>query len=135
MKIQVTRFIFGDKATIGRLSVDGKFFCYTLEDKVRPPTEPKVFGETAIPYGTYPLTITYSPHFGRNLPLLGDVPNFSGVRIHPGNTPADTEGCILVGLEHTDNAIQESRDAFAALYELIEDTNRARDVISVEITQ
>ena len=97
MQIEVKRFEFGDHWTIGRMFIDGKEFCYTLEPKVRPPEEPKVPKCTAIPYGTYTLTHSMSGHFGCDMPLLVGVPNFSEVRIHQGNTDAATEGCILVG--------------------------------------
>lgn len=99
--------------TIGRLSIDGVPFCWTLEDVVR--VGPKVYGKTAIPAGTYLIKITQSPRFGRLLPLLLGVPGFEGVRIHPGNTELDTEGCILVGMGRTADTITESRKAFNAL--------------------
>jgi hypothetical protein len=65
--------------------------------------------------GTYAVRLTMSPRFGRILPLLIDVPGFDGVRIHPGNTAADTEGCLLVGTGRTEDTITGSRDAFNAL--------------------
>lgn len=92
--------------TAGELHIDGKFFCYTLEDKVREvqvdgkwkwEARFKVPARTAIPAGTYPLIIDFSARFKKRLPLIQNVPNFTGVRIHAGNTTADTEGCILVG--------------------------------------
>ncbi|WP_234734489.1 DUF5675 family protein [Tellurirhabdus bombi] len=111
-------------ATLGRLWVDGVFECHTLEDVSRglrqtmplsEIKELKVYGKTAIPLGTYQVALTYSNRFKRILPLLIDVPGFSGVRIHPGNTVEDTEGCILVGTGRSGNSITESRKAFAAL--------------------
>jgi hypothetical protein len=98
MKIKLIRSIFTCKASLGELYVDGDFFCYTLEDKARKRGE-KVPGETAIPAGTYPIEITYSPRFKRQMIEVQNVPNFSGVRIHGGNTIKDTSGCILVGFK------------------------------------
>lgn len=109
------------EATIGRLSLDGDHLCYTLEDVVREvPGEPvetwKVRGKTAIPAGRYRVIVTMSPRFGRALPLLCAVPGFDGVRIHPGNTAADTEGCILVGVNVAGEAVVESRKAYANVF-------------------
>jgi len=83
MKIDLVRHVFTPRSTIGSLYVDGKFECYTLEDVVR--LGEKVYGETAIPEGTYEVQITFSNRFKRDLPLLLKVPGFEGVRIHPGN--------------------------------------------------
>jgi hypothetical protein len=94
MKLTLKRIFKGEKYTIGDLYIDDTWFCNTLEDAIR---DVKVYGETAIPAGTYKVTITLSPRFRRWLPLLHDVPNFEGVRIHRGNTAEDTHGCILVG--------------------------------------
>ena len=98
------------------LFIDGEFFCYTLEDVVR---EQKIYGKTAIPYGKYEVVITYSPRFQKNMPLLKNVPNFEGVRIHTGNTANDTEGCILVGKSKGYDFIGGSRNAFNELMERI----------------
>lgn len=99
MRIEIKRFFKGEKYTIGRMYIDGIYFCDTLEDKVRAFTQddPKVWGETAIPEGIYRCTVTYSPKFKRELPYLHNVPYFTGIRIHRGNTHVDTAGCILVG--------------------------------------
>ena len=85
----------GDRNIIGDLYIDGEFFCYTLEDERRA-DDVKVYGETAIPTGTYNVKVTKSNRFKRLMPLLLDVPMFSGIRIHGGNTSKDTLGCILV---------------------------------------
>ncbi len=94
MQLQLIRKVFTDQSTIGELFVNGAFECFTLEDKVRPV---KIKRETAIPAGTYEVAVTFSNKFQKFLPLLLDVPNFDGIRIHTGNTAKDTLGCILVG--------------------------------------
>lgn len=114
MKIEVIRHTFTGRSTIGSLYIDKKFECYTLEDVVR--TGPKVHGQTAIPEGTYEVQITFSPRFKRDLPLLLNVPNFEGVRIHSGNRAEETEGCILVGGAVLPDEIRGSRAAFDDLY-------------------
>jgi hypothetical protein len=95
MLIEVKRFEFKDTHTIGKMYVDGIYECYTLEDAVRNGT--KVLGKTAIPIGTYKLIIDASTRFKQDMPHILDVPDFTGVRIHAGNTSADTDGCILLG--------------------------------------
>lgn len=100
-------------ATVGDLSVNGRFECFTLEDLER---QKKIPGETAIPKGTYQILLTMSPRFHRVLPLLVNVPGFDGIRIHPGNTDKDTEGCILVGTGIVNGALTSSRVAFDRLY-------------------
>lgn len=115
MNITIKRTTKTTKSTIGVLSIDGKRECVTLEDTVRPDGR-KIPGETAIPTGVYEVQITNSPRFKRPLPLLLQVNGFVGVRIHPGNTPSDTEGCILVGRSAGADRIDESRVAFDALF-------------------
>ena len=115
MELRLKRIAKKDTYTIGRLFIDGEYFCDTLEDKVRDLSkEAKVKGQTAIPTGRYRVYLTYSPRFKRILPLLEDVPQFTGVRIHRGNTAKDTEGCILVGYNREvgkvlDSAVTEQR--------------------------
>jgi hypothetical protein len=130
MDLELKRKVFTDVSTIGELYVDGNFECYTLEDVVRNPGI-KVPGETAIPYGTYKVEITFSPRFKKHLPELLDVPNFTGVRIHCGNTAKDTEGCILVGDGESVNFISQSHDAYE---ELIAKLTKADD-ITIRITK
>lgn len=115
MELKLKRIAKRNTYTIGRLLINGEYFCDTLEPKVRDLSkELKVKGKTAIPAGRYRLYLTYSSRFKRILPLVDNVPQFSGVRIHRGNTAKDTEGCILVGYNREvgkvlDSAVTEQR--------------------------
>ena len=113
MIITIKRLYRSENSTIGEMSVDGKWECYTLEDKER---DVKIKSETAIPKGTYKVIINQSNRFKKLLPLLLKVPNFEGVRIHPGNSNHDTEGCILVGRTRSKDFIGQSRKAFESLF-------------------
>ncbi len=98
MKLVVKRVVFKEKYTIGKLLIDDIYFCDTLEDKYRDlKKELKVYGETAIPFGKYKMIINHSNRFNMDLPLIINVPDFEGIRIHGGNTDTDTHGCLLVG--------------------------------------
>ena len=130
MELQLKRTDFLENSTIGELSVNGKLECYTLEDKVRPV---KIKGKTAIPAGRYEVIINYSQRFDRLLPLLLSVPNFEGVRIHPGNTAADTEGCILVGMTKEKEFIGQSRVAFDRLFAMLKAASETEKIF-IEIT-
>jgi hypothetical protein len=133
MHLTLTRYQRSSNATHGRLSIDGDPFCFTLEDPVRP-RGVKIPGATAIPAGEYPVQITYSPRFKQRMPLLLGVPDFTGIRIHPGNKPEDTEGCILVGMTQTDDDwIGESRKAYQALYAEIQEALDCGESVLIEI--
>lgn len=131
MLLKVERKWLSDKATIGLLTIDDANECFTLEDVVR--SGPKVYGETAIPAGTYNVVITPSKRFGRDLPLVESVPNFEGVRIHPGNTAADTDGCLLVGTSKGADVVFESRKAFDALFTKIKAALDRGEKVTLEI--
>lgn len=130
MKIIVYRRPPNGGAMTGDVYVDGAYQCVSLEDIPRPV---KIKGETAIPAGTYKIMVTWSPRFERRLPLLLDVPGFEGVRIHPGNTAADTEGCILVGTSVAGNAVVNSRAAFNALFTKMEQAIDNEDGIAITL--
>lgn len=124
MKITVIRIAKKDKYTIGKLYIDGVYFCDTLEDKDRGLTDTmsvediykrKIKSETAIPIGKYNVEITYSPRFKKNMPLIMNVKGFDGIRIHSGNTSKDTEGCILVGQNKVVGKVINSIDTFNKL--------------------
>ena len=120
MELIRKRLIKTDKSTIGKIRIDGLFQCYTLEDAIHPE---KIKGITAIPTGRYRIVIDYSKRFGRDMPHLLDVPNFEGIRIHSGNTDADTEGCILVGKIKSWNFVGESKMAFDELINKLQASN------------
>lgn len=145
------RIFLDKKFTISRLMVDGKYLCDVLEDRVRnlpkecPYTskgvackcEEKVYGETAIPHGSYEIKLTYSNRFKKILPELLNVPHFQGIRIHTGNKAEDTEGCLIVGTWDglTINWVSSSKVAFDKLMEVLEkatEENR-RIVINIEM--
>ena len=121
MKLTVVRTMCHADCTIGELLINGEHECYTLEDIVRPDGAPKVFGETAIPYGTYRVIVNHSQRFQRDLPLLLGVVGFEGIRIHPGNRAVDTHGCLLVGTGYSGSSVTNSRVAFDALFPKIRD--------------
>lgn len=100
---------------------DGKeaFLCHTLEDVVRPDGV-KIMHETAIPKGVYELAVTFSNRFKKRLPLLLNVPNFEGVRIHGGNSDSDSSGCVLVGGRRTDVGIADCAVWVRAITGMIE---------------
>ena len=127
MKLTLKRIALRPTYTIGRLYVDGNYFCDTLEDTVRDLDkdgkfhngEKKVYAKTAIPYGTYEIKWTYSPRFKKYTPQLMNVPSFEGIRIHAGNTSADTEGCLLLGENKQVGKVLNSRATINKFYPLI----------------
>jgi hypothetical protein len=135
MKLLLVRDPGGERCTHGKLYVNGVFECFTLEDKDRKLEKggEKVYGQTAIPRGTYEVIVNFSQRFKRDLPLLLNVAGFSGVRIHAGNTSEDTEGCILVGSSRGDQRVNNSRVAFNKLFDQLDEAYAANEAISLEI--
>lgn len=124
MELRLKRIAKKNTYTIGKLYVDGNYYCDTLEDKDRGLTQDmsvdeilkkKVKAQTAIPTGTYQVIINWSNRFKKNLPLLLNVKGYDGVRIHTGNTDKDTEGCILVGQNKEVGKVINSRATFQPL--------------------
>lgn len=115
--------------TIGELHFNGKFFCYTLEDVVRPAGQ-YVAEQTAIPAGHYPVTIERSPSLHILTPRLGGAVAGRGILMHVGNSAADTKGCILVGFSKLPSGIKiyKSQEAFEALM------SKLLDATSIELT-
>jgi len=128
--MHLKRVQFTTISVIGELWLDDLMECYTLEDCVRKVKIPHV---TAIPAGRYEVIVNLSKRFGRLMPLLLNVPNFEGVRIHSGNTDKDTDGCILVGRTRGVDFIGESVSAFS---DFMPELQRAlaRDKVWIRIT-
>lgn len=136
MKLKVERRFLKPEYTIGRMEVDGKYFCDTLEDRVRDLSrEKKVPGQTAIPAGKYEVIVNISPRFRRKLPRLLNVPGFEGILIHRGNTPEDTAGCILVGENKAKGRVINSTPYELQLTEMIERAQSAGESITIEIVE
>lgn len=140
MNLRLIREPTNKGSTLGVLFRDGKFFGFTLEDAIREvPGQSveqwKVKGETAIPSGRYRIQVTPSPRFGRQLPLLLGVPGFDGIRIHPLNSNAESEGCIGIGFSRDDTTgkIFRSAQACAALQSLMEAVQAQNHPIWIDI--
>jgi len=128
MEIKVKRYIFTDKSTISDILIDGHYFSKVLEDTDRGLTSEmsldeikkiKIHSQTAIPKGRYEIVLSYSNKFKALLPEIVNVPGYSGVRIHPGNYPADTEGCLLPGNWFYQDTVINSRATFNLLFSII----------------
>lgn len=118
MELKLIRETFTETSTIGKLFIGDVFHAFVLEDKVR---EQKIKSVTAIPKGRYEIAITYSNRFKQLMPLLLNVPNFEGVRIHWGNYSTDSDGCLLVGTTKGVDMIGNSRLAYSKLLKLLQD--------------
>lgn len=138
MKLELHRTALKKKATLGHLDVDGVFECVTLEDVLRgikEDGEGKIFGETAIPVGTYEVIIDFSQRFQKKMLHILDVPWFTGIRIHSGNTDANTEGCVLVGRTVVnDDYIQGGSVALPQLQAKIQAALNRDEKVTITIT-
>lgn len=135
MKLKLKRIAMRDTYTIGRLTVDGQYFCDTLEDRVRDLTkEKKVPGETAIPAGTYDMVVNISPKFKRMLPRLLNVPNFDGILIHRGNTASDSAGCIIVGENKVVGRVINSTGYEQKLTDMLLKAQQKGEPLSIEVS-
>lgn len=129
MKLTLKRIALRPTYTIGKLYIDDAYFCDTLEDTVRDTNksgkfengEQKIKGKTAIPYGTYEIKWTYSPRFKKYTPQLMNVPSFEGIRVHAGNTSADTEGCLILGENKQVGKVLNSRATINKFYPIIKE--------------
>jgi len=115
MEIKLTRKWLTKNSTVGELFIDGKQECFVIEDNYPTPWV-KTPGKTAIPAGRYEVIVNMSNRFKVEMPLLLNVPEYQGVRIHPGNTASDTEGCLLPGRVRQVDKVLESKLAYEALF-------------------
>lgn len=149
MKILVKRIAKKSTYTIGKLYIDGQYICDVLEDKDRGLTQSmsleeikkkKVYGETAIPTGTYKVNMnTVSPKFkdrswakpyNGKIPRLLNVPGFDGILVHPGNSDKDTYGCLLVGQNNVVGKVTNSTITFNKIMDIL---TKAKDEITITI--
>lgn len=130
--IQIKRFAFKETYTIGKLYVDGVYICDTIEDKVRvlKSAKDKIYGETAIPAGTYNADIYFSKKFGYKVIRLFDVPYFSGILIHKGNTAKDSHGCVIVGKNDKKGWVSNPTIAMNKLIEALEGADKI--IVTIE---
>lgn len=148
MRVVLERFGFGLKSTLGRLYVPGESSCLVLEDRVRP-IEGKVSGETAIPYGTYRVELRtvggFHGRYGERFPdshqgmlWLREVPGFRYILIHCGNTPEDTEGCLLLGSspgidQRAEFSVAGSVRAYERIYPVVASAITDGDDVEIQI--
>lgn len=141
MKLKLIRKYFKESYTIGDLYVNGTYFSNTLEDKNRDLNkngkfdngEIKIYSETCIPFGIYPINLIYSPKFKRELPMLQNVNSFTGILIHSGNTNKDTSGCILVGENKVVGKLVNSREHERRLVAKIKEAINKKESVIIEI--
>lgn len=132
MNLKLIRNNFTNEYTEGKLYLNGVYFCDTLENPDRKlyldldydtVSKLKVYGETCIPYGEYRVVLTMSPKFKKLMPLVYPVKCFLGIRIHPGHTVKDTEGCLLVGKKLNDGTLTNSQEIFDELFNKLDKIN------------
>lgn len=124
--------------TIGSLFIDGRFSLFILEDVDReipgvPVEKWKIKGNTAIPTGVFDVKLTFSNRFQKIMPLLVNVPGYEGVRIHTGNTDADTDGCLICGSEVSGEAVTGSRKAYDRLFAELKAAEDRGEPVTIEI--
>ena len=144
MKIQLIRKYRKTDYTIGQLFINNQYFSDTLEDIDRGLKDSmsleeirriKVFGSTCIPYGTYKVSITYSPKFKKKLPLINNVKGFEGIRVHSGNTNYDTQGCVLLGFNKIKGKVINSKDTVDKFINLVQKAIDTGEQVTIHIIQ
>nr|DAG99727.1 MAG TPA: hypothetical protein [Crassvirales sp.] len=142
MKLELKRIALKPNYTIGKLFINGTYYCDTIEDKVIDINKNgkfddglnKVMHQTAIPYGTFKVVVNYSPKFKRELPRLLDVPYFEGILIHNGNDQNSSSGCIIVGENKTVGKVTNSTFYMNNLTARIKDAQNKGETITITIS-
>ena len=140
MELKIKRTYYPD-FTEGKLYINGVFFCDTLEDPNRDLNmngkfddgEVKIYGDTCIPPKIYNIVMTHSPKFKKILPLVENVPNFTGIRIHSGVHKLHTDGCILVGNKVSDGKLDGNKRVLDALVSILIEADRRKEKITLKI--
>ena len=144
MELRLERKYRSSKYCIDKLYINGKYFSDALEDPDRGLTDSmsleeikkiKVKGNTCIPYGTYNVTITYSPKFKRTLPLINKVKGFEGIRVHNGNTPQDSSGCVLLGFNKIKGQVIDSKVTVNKFIDIVQKALNKGEKVTIEITK
>ena len=140
MRLTLKRIANKKDYCIGKLYINGKYFCDTLEDRDRglddsmtedEIKQSKIKEQTAIPTGIYTVLLTYSPKYKKVMPLINNVKGYSGIRIHSGNSSKDTEGCLLVGKNTVVGRLTDSRNTYNALFKRL--LQKGSNKITIEI--
>ena len=144
MELRLERKYRNNNYCIDKLYINGKYFSDALEDPDRGLTDTmsleeikkiKIKGNTCIPYGTYNITITYSPRFKKNLPLINNVKGFDGIRVHSGNTPQHTEGCVLLGFNKIKGQVVDSKVTVNKFIDIVQKALNKGEKVTITITK
>ena len=142
MEIKLHRKYRGTNYCIGKLYINNEYFSDVLEDpdrglqntmSIQEIQQLKVKGDTCIPYGTYDITITYSPKFKKRLPLINNVKGFEGIRIHSGNTSKDTEGCLLLGFNKIKGKVINSKETVDKFITIVQQALNDGEKVTIQI--
>lgn len=142
MKLELKRIALKPNYTIGKLFINGTYYCDTIEDKVIDLNKngkfddglTKVIHQTAIPYGTFKVVVNHSPKFNRELPRLLDVPYFEGILIHNGSDQNSSSGCIIVGENKTVGKVTNSTFYMNNLTARIKDAQNKGETTTITIS-
>ena len=142
MKISVERYLYSKDFTLGNVYLDGLYECKSLEDEHR---EVKVMHETCIPEGVYNVTLrTFGSHhekykvkfpeIHKGMLWVKDVPGFTSILIHIGNSDEDTSGCLLVGVvaDEKNGKVYKSTEAYLKLYRKVTDAMKRGETVTIE---